>query len=142
MLRVSALGILTPKTYGEVQRLDKTDSGYVGVKLTDLITDQVAFFNTVTDRKNTLESMLKAAITLEDRRCAQMSWLTALSRRQRIWTRSFATKRECIDNLIGLWKDCWRLKKPAKMRLASWRNVLLQPRNCKNEANKSCIFNM
>ena len=70
MLRVSALGILTPKTYGEVQRLDKTDSGYVGVKLTDLITDQVAFFNTVTDRKNTLESMLKAAITLEDRRCS------------------------------------------------------------------------
>ena len=70
MLRVSALGILTPKTYGEVQRLDKTDSGYVGAKLTDLITDQVAFFNTVTDRKNSLQSMLKAAITLEDRRCS------------------------------------------------------------------------
>ena len=35
-----------------------------------MITDQVAFFNTVTDRKNTLESMLKADITLEDRRCS------------------------------------------------------------------------
>ena len=70
-----------------------------------------------------------------------MSWLTALSRRQRIWTRSFATKRECIDNLIGLWKDCWRLKKPAKMRLASRRNVPMQPK-LQNEANKSFIFNI
>ena len=68
--QIRETGILTPKTYSEVQRLDETDSEYVGAKLIDLITDQVAFFNTVTDRKNTLESMLKAAITLEDRRCS------------------------------------------------------------------------
>src|SRR5947208_14147400 len=60
----------TQKTYSEVQRLDETDSEYVGAKLIDLITDQVAFFNTITDRKNSLESMLKADITLEDRRCS------------------------------------------------------------------------
>src|SRR5712691_11432947 len=61
---------LTPKTYSEVQRLDETDSEYVGAKLIDLITDQVAFFSTVSDHKNSLQSMLKADITLEDRRCS------------------------------------------------------------------------
>ena len=68
--QIRETGILTPKTYSEVQRLDETDSEYVGAKLIDLITDQVAFFSTVSDHKNSLQSMLKAAITLEDRRCS------------------------------------------------------------------------
>ena len=68
--QIRGTGTLTPKTYSEVQRLDETDSEYVGAKLIDLITDQVAFFSTVSDHKNSLQSMLKAAITLEDRRCS------------------------------------------------------------------------
>ena len=68
--QIRETGTLTPKTYSEVQRLDETDSEYVGAKLIDLITDQVAFFSTVSDHKNSLQSMLKAAITLEDRRCS------------------------------------------------------------------------
>src|SRR5439155_24452893 len=48
-----------------------------------------------------------------------MSWLIALSRRQRIWTRSFGTKRECIDNLIGHCRDCWKLRRRGRTRPAS-----------------------
>ena len=103
--------------------------------------DHDVFLTCITNRKEFLESVYKAATSIEGHRYDDQMAHGSLPR-QRIWTRSFATKRECIDNLIGLWKDCWRLKKPAKMRLASRRNVLLQPRNCKNEANKSCIFNM
>ena len=54
--QIRETGTLTPKTYSEVQRLDETDSEYVGAKLIDLITDQVAFFNTVTERKNPIHA--------------------------------------------------------------------------------------
>src|SRR5712691_5129291 len=53
---------------------------------------------------------------------------------------SLSVPTQCIDNLIGHCRDCWKLRKRGRIRPASQPNSQATPPNKKNEANKYLCF--